>query len=56
MISGMLRLKKDKETGSRRVLLRNSNTGKIIMVSSLFTLKDIHMLTILRRISKYTQV
>lgn len=29
--TGILRLKKDKENGSRRVLLRNSNTGKIIM-------------------------
>lgn len=29
---GMLRLKKHKETGSRRVLLRNSSTGKITIV------------------------
>ena len=43
MILGMLRLKKDKENGSRRVLLRNSNTGKIIMVGRLFTLNDTHI-------------
>ena len=30
----MLRLKKHKETESRRVLLRNSSTGKILIVSS----------------------
>lgn len=30
--SGILRLKKHKETGARRVLLRNSTTGKINVV------------------------
>jgi nucleoporin NUP2 len=29
---GILRLKKHKETGARRVLLRNSSTGKILIV------------------------
>ena len=33
LYQGMLRLKKHKETESRRVLLRNSGTGKIIIVS-----------------------
>ena len=30
---GVLRLKKHKETGARRMLLRNSSTGKITIVS-----------------------
>ena len=34
---GMLRLKKHKETGSRRVLLRNSSTGKITIVRFIFS-------------------
>lgn len=32
-ISGVLRLKKHKENDSRRVLLRNSSTGKVVIVS-----------------------
>ena len=33
----MLRLKKHKVSGSRRVLLRNSSTGKITIVCNFFT-------------------
>jgi nucleoporin NUP2 len=33
---GVLRLKKHKDTGARRVLLRSSSTGQILIVSSLF--------------------
>lgn len=32
---GMLRLKKHKEKNKRRILLRNSSTGRIILVSSI---------------------
>ncbi|KAJ3749012.1 hypothetical protein DFH05DRAFT_1389340 [Lentinula detonsa] len=35
--TGVLRLKKNKETGQRRLLLRNSNTGKIIINFNLYT-------------------
>ncbi|KAJ3827303.1 hypothetical protein EV361DRAFT_909383 [Lentinula raphanica] len=35
--TGILRLKKHKETGQRRLLLRNSNTGKIIINFNLYT-------------------
>ncbi|CAL1707251.1 unnamed protein product [Somion occarium] len=32
MVAGVLRLKKHKESGARRLLLRNSSTGKIVIV------------------------
>jgi len=34
---GMLRLKKHKKTGSRRVLLRNTSTGKITINFTIYT-------------------
>lgn len=33
-LTGILRLKKHKENDSRRVLLRNSSTGKVVIVSA----------------------
>ena len=38
VFSGVLRLKKHKETDARRMLLRNSSTGKITIVSTNFSL------------------
>jgi hypothetical protein len=40
IIPGMLRLKKHKEKGSRRALLRNSSTGKITIVRTLSDVKS----------------
>ncbi|KAJ4468116.1 hypothetical protein J3R30DRAFT_1674957 [Lentinula aciculospora] len=37
MGTGILRVKKHKDTGQRRLLLRNSNTGKIIINFNLYT-------------------
>lgn len=35
---GVLKVKKHKETGARRLLLRNSSTGKITIVSRFYPL------------------
>ena len=40
---GVLKVKKHKETGAGRLLLRNSSTGKIVIVSHFLLRFQIHM-------------
>ncbi len=52
---GVLRLKKHKEKGTRRVLQRNSSTGKINLVRFLLDLCTANEFNVFCRISTFTQ-
>jgi nucleoporin NUP2 len=52
----MLRLKKHKEKGSRRALLRNSSTGKITIVRTLSDVNSFYVDILLQNFNLYAEM